>query len=173
VTAATSRPRTTRSSFRRRDVEHPEERLHGIAAIEAPDTSTVVFKLSSRRLPPEQPWPRRGTSSIPRIPGQGSELLQTKRPWLWPFKFKSHTRGSAFEVSGIRLLREGPAYLAGYSSSSARKRPCAPPPSGSGRAYIEFRDLPNAVVEAIRSSSRQGFRPDDAMVEVGIAINNT
>ena len=68
-----------------------------------------------------------------------------------PFKFKSYTRGSTFE--GERnpdyFIKDRP-YLDGYKFFISPETSVRAAAIRSGRAYIEFRDMPNAEVEAIK-----------------------
>ena len=79
-----------------------------------------------------------------------------------PFKFKSYTRGS--HVRGreqqSRLLRQGSPYLDGYKFFISPETSVRAAAIRSGRAYIEFRDLPNRgggdqAAARHRSSSRK------------------
>src|SRR2546426_8158938 len=123
-----------------------------VASVEAPDSSMVVFKLkfasASLLTNLASPWnvifPKKDIDKDPNyfkahVVGSG------------PFKFKSYTRGSTFE--GERnpdyFLKDRP-YLDGYKFYISTETSVRAAAIRSGRAYIEFRNLPNAEVEAIR-----------------------
>ncbi|MBI4611553.1 MAG: ABC transporter substrate-binding protein [Candidatus Rokubacteria bacterium] len=123
-----------------------------VKAIEAPDPSTVVFRLkhpSAAFLANlASPWnvifPKKYLDKDPNyfrknVVGSG------------PFKFKSYVRGSTFE--GERnpdyFIKDLP-YLDGYKfyiSPETSERAAA---LRSGRAHTEFRGLPGSEVEAIK-----------------------
>src|SRR5256712_173601 len=148
-----------------------------IASIEPPDPSTVLFKLkfpsASLLLNLASPWnvifPKKYLDKDPNyfkanVVGSG------------PFKLKSYTRGSTFE--GERnpdyFVKDRP-YLDGYKfyiSSETSVRAAA---IRSGRAYIEFRNLPNAEVEAIRKQLGDKVAVQETPMTAwwGIAVNNT
>src|SRR5947199_5841602 len=123
-----------------------------IASIEAPDTSTVVFKLkfSSASLLNNlaSPWnviyPKKYLDRDPNY-------FKTNVVGSGPFKFKGHTRGSKFE--GERnpdyFVKDRP-YLAGYKFFISPETTVRAAAIRSGRAYIDFQDLPHPAVEAIR-----------------------
>src|SRR3989454_591222 len=123
-----------------------------IASIEAPDPITVVYKLkfASASLLGNlaSPWnviyPKKYLDRDPNyfkanVVGSG------------PFKLKSYTRGSTFE--GERnpdyFVKDRP-YLDGYKFFISTETSVRAAALRSGRAYIEFRDLPNSEVEAIK-----------------------
>jgi peptide/nickel transport system substrate-binding protein len=93
-----------------------------------------------------------------------------------PFKFKHYTRGSTFE--GERnpdyYLKDRP-YLNGYKFFISPETAVRAAAIRSGRAYIEFRDLPNAEVEAIRKQlgDKVVVQTTPMVGQFGIAINNT
>jgi hypothetical protein len=93
-----------------------------------------------------------------------------------PFKFKGYTRGSTFEGSGTPdyFIKDRP-YLDGYKFYISPRRPCGRRPFGRARAYIEFRNLPNADVEAIRKQlgTSSPCRKTPMTGQWGIAINTT
>ena len=144
--------------------------------MEAPDPHTVVFKL---KLPSgslladlASPWnvifPKKYLDKDPNyfkknVMGSG------------PFKFKGYTRGSTFE--GERnpdyFVKDRP-YLNGYKFFISTETSVRAAAIRSGRAYVEFRDLPLAEVEASRSSwaTRSWSRRPRMIGHFGIAINN-
>src|SRR5207247_2271428 len=92
-----------------------------------------------------------------------------------PFKFKSYTRGATFE--GERnpdyFVKDRP-YLNGYKFFISPETVVRAAAIRSGRAYIEFRDLPNAEVEAIRKQlgDKVVVQTTPMTGQFGIAINN-
>ena len=82
-----------------------------------------------------------------------------------PFKFKSYTRGSTFE--GERnpdyFVKDRP-YLDGYKFFISTETSVRAAAIRSGRAYIEFRDLPLSEVDVDQEAPRrQGRRPVDPL----------
>ena len=123
-----------------------------VKAIEAPDPSTVVFRLkhpSAAFLANlASPWnvifPKKYLDKDPNyfrknVVGSG------------PFKFKSYVRGSTFE--GERnpdyFIKDRP-YLDGYKFYISPETSVRAAALRSGRAHIEFRGLPGSEVEAIK-----------------------
>ena len=148
-----------------------------IASIEAPDPSTVVFKLkfpsASLLSNLASPWnviyPKKYLDKDPNyfknnVVGSG------------PFKFKSYTRGSTFE--GERnpdyFVKDRP-YLNGYKFFISTETSVRAAAIRSGRAHIEFRDLPNSEVEAIRKQlgDKIVVQSTPFVIQFGIAINNS
>jgi peptide/nickel transport system substrate-binding protein len=124
-----------------------------VQAIEAPDASTVVFKLkhpsASFLNNLASPWnvifPKKYLDKDPNhfmknVVGSG------------PFKFKSYVRGSTFE--GERnpnyFVKDRP-YLDGYKFFISPETSVRAAALRSGRAYIEFRGMPNSEVDAIKN----------------------
>jgi peptide/nickel transport system substrate-binding protein len=147
-----------------------------VARIETPDPSTVVFKLKfpSASLLDNlaSPW----NVIFPRNTWTRTRIISRPTSWVRPFKLKSYTRGSTFEGERNRdyFVKDRP-YLDGTSSSSAPRRPFGAAAIRSGRAYIEFRDLPSAEVDAIRKQLGDKVAVQTTAVtgQWGIAINNT
>jgi peptide/nickel transport system substrate-binding protein len=122
-----------------------------IASIETPDPSTVVFKakyasaslLGNLASPWNVIYPKKYLDKDPNY-------FKTNVMGSGPFKFKSYTRGSTFE--GERnpdyFVKDRP-YLNGYKFFISTETSVRAAAIRSGRAYIEFRDLPNSEVEAI------------------------
>src|SRR5882762_4124713 len=123
-----------------------------VTSVEAPDPSTVVFKLkfpsASLLLNLASPWnviyPKKYLDKDPNyfmknVMGSG------------PFKFKSYTPGSTFE--GERnpdyFVKDRP-YLDGYKFFVSTETSVRAATLRSGRAWIEFRTMPLAEVESIR-----------------------
>ncbi len=148
-----------------------------VTSIEAPDASTVVFKLkfpsASLLLNLASPWnviyPKKYLDKDPNyfmknVMGSG------------PFKFKSYTPGASFE--GERnpdyFVKDRP-YLNGYKFFISTETSVRAAAIRSGRAYIEFRDLPLAEVEAIKKQlgDKVAVQHTPMTGQWGIAINNT
>ena len=147
-----------------------------VTSVEAPDASTVVFKLkfpsASLLLNLASPWnviyPKKYLDKDPNyfmknVMGSG------------PFKFKSYTPGASFE--GERnpdyFVKDRP-YLNGYKFFISTETSVRAAAIRSGRAYIEFRDLPNAEVEAIKKQlgDKVAIQHTPMTGQWGIAINN-
>jgi peptide/nickel transport system substrate-binding protein len=148
-----------------------------VTTVEAPDASTVVFKLkypsASLLLNLASPWnviyPKKYLDKDPNyfmknVMGSG------------PFKFKSYTPGASFE--GERnpdyFVKDRP-YLNGYKFFISTETSVRAAAIRSGRAYIEFRDLPSAEVEAIKKQlgDKVAVQHTPMTGQWGIAINNT
>ena len=148
-----------------------------VASVEAPDPSTVVFKLkfpsASLLLNLASPWnviyPKKYLDKDPNyfknnVVGSG------------PFKFKSYTRGSTFE--GERnpdyFVKDRP-YLDGYKFFISTETSVRAAAIRSGRAHIEFRNLPDAEVEGIRKQlgDKVVVQHTPFVIQFGIAINNS
>src|SRR5713101_1213080 len=148
-----------------------------IASIEAPDPITVVFKLkfASASLLGNlaSPWnviyPKKYLDRDPNyfkanVVGSG------------PFKLKSYTRGSTFE--GERnpdyFVKDRP-YLDGYKFFISTETSVRAAALRSGRAWIEFRTMPLAEVEAIRKTLGDKVVVQDTAATglFGIAMNQT
>jgi peptide/nickel transport system substrate-binding protein len=148
-----------------------------VASIEAPDPATVVFKLKfpSASLIDNlaSPWnviyPKRLLDKDPNhflknVLGSG------------PFKFKAYTRGATFE--GERnpdyFIKDRP-YLNGYKFFISPETAVRAAAIRSGRAYIEFRDLPLSEAEAIKKQlgDKVVVQHTPMVGQFGIAINNT
>src|SRR5687767_11915422 len=123
-----------------------------ITSIETPDATTIVFKLKHPAASLldnfASPWnviyPKKYLDKDPNhfmknVVGSG------------PFKFKNYTRGSTFE--GERNpsyhVKDRP-YLDGYKFFISTETSVRAAAIRSGRAYIEFRDLPISEVDAIK-----------------------
>jgi peptide/nickel transport system substrate-binding protein len=154
-------------------------KLHytAIASIEAPDASTVVFKLKhpSASLLDNlaSPWnvifPKKYLDQDPNyfmknVVGSG------------PFKLKNYTRGSTFE--GVRnpdyFIKDRP-YLDGYKFFISTETSVRAAAIRSGRAYIEFRDLPLSEVDAIKKhlGDKVAVQETPIVGQFGIAMQNT
>ena len=148
-----------------------------VASVEAPDASTVVFKLkfpsASLLNNLASPWnviyPKKYLDKDPNyfmknVVGSG------------PFKLKSYTRGSTFE--GERnpdyFVKDRP-YLDGYKFFISTETSVRAAAIRSGRAHIEFRDLPGAEVEAIKKQlgDKIAVQEVSATGWWGLHVNNT
>ena len=148
-----------------------------IASIETPDPSTVVFKakyasaslLGNLASPWNVIYPKKYLDKDPNY-------FKTNVMGSGPFKFKSYTRGSTFE--GERnpdyFVKDRP-YLNGYKFFISTETSVRAAAIRSGRAYIEFRDLPNSEVEAIKKQlgDKIVVQSTPFVIQFGIAINNT
>jgi peptide/nickel transport system substrate-binding protein len=148
-----------------------------IERIEAPDASTVVFKLkfpsASLLANLASPWnviyPKKYLDKDPNY-------FKTNVVGSGPFKFKNYTRGATFE--GERnpdyFIKDRP-YLDGYKFFISPETSVRAAAIRSGRAYIEFRDLPNSEVEAIKKQlgNKVTVQETPMVGQFGIAINNT
>ena len=147
-----------------------------IKSIEAPDASTVVFKLkfpsASLLANLASPWnvifPKSYLDKDPNY-------FKTHVLGSGPFKFKGYTRGSTFE--GERnpdyFVKDRP-YLDGYKFYISPETSVRASAIRSGRAYIEFRNLPSAEVEAIRKQlgDKVSVQETPMTGQWGIGINN-
>jgi peptide/nickel transport system substrate-binding protein len=148
-----------------------------IERVEAPDPQTAVFKLKfpSASLLDNlaSPWnviyPKKYLDKDPNyfmknVVGSG------------PFKFKSYTRGATFE--GERnpdyFVKDRP-YLNGYKFFISPETSVRAAAIRSGRAYIEFRDLPNSEVDAIKKQlgDKVAVQETSQVGQFGIAMQNT
>src|SRR5262245_12535565 len=148
-----------------------------IQSIEAPDPATVVFKLkypsASLLNNLASPWnviyPKQYLDKDPNY-------FKTHVVGSGPFKFKSYVRGATFE--GERnpdyFVKDRP-YLNGYKFFISPETSVRAAAIRSGRAYIEFRDLPNSEVEAIRKQlgDKVTVQHTPMTGQFGIALNNT
>src|SRR5438552_8287566 len=148
-----------------------------VERVDAPDPSTVVFKLkfpsASMLANLASPW----TVIFPKkYLDQDPNYFKTHVVGSGPFKFKSYTRGSTFE--GERnpdyFVKDRP-YLDGYKFYISPETSVRAAAIRSGRAYIEFRHLPYADVEAIRKQlgDKVVVQQTPLVINFGIAINNT
>jgi len=148
-----------------------------VTSVEAPDPGTVVFNLkfpsASLLAGLASPWnvifPKKYLDKDPNY-------FKTNAIGSGPFKFKSYTRGSTFE--GERnpdyFVKDRP-YLNGYKFFISTETSVRAAAVRSGRAYIEFRDLPNTEVEAIKKQlgDKIVVQTTPFVIQFGIAINNT
>ncbi len=151
--------------------------LSAISSVETPDPSTVVFKLkfpsASLLGNLASPWnviyPKKYLDKDPNyfkanVVGSG------------PFKFKNYVRGSTFE--GERnpdyFVKDRP-YLDGYKFYISPETAVRAAALRSGRAWIEFRTMPAAEVDAIRKTlgDKVVVQETPGTGLFGIAMNNT
>ena len=148
-----------------------------VTSVEAPDPATVVFKLkfpsASLLSNLASPW---NVIFPKKYLDQDPNYFKTHVVGSGPFKFKNFTRGSTFE--GERnpdyFVKDRP-YLDGYKFFISPETSVRAAAIRSGRAYIEFRNLPNAEVEAIRKQlgDKVAVQETPMTGQWGIAINNT
>jgi ABC-type dipeptide transport system, periplasmic component len=148
-----------------------------VERVEAPDPATVIFKLKfpSASLLDNlaSPWnvifPKKYLDKDPNY-------FKTNVMGSGPFKFKNYTRGSTFE--GERnpdyFVKDRP-YLDGYKFFISPETSVRAAAIRSGRAYIEFRNLPSAEVDAIRKQLGDKIVVQETPMtgQWGIAVNNT
>ena len=148
-----------------------------VKSIEAPDAGTVVFhlKFPSASLLDNlgSPWnviyPKKYLDKDPNY-------FKTNVVGSGPFKFKHYTRGATFE--GERnpdyFVKDRP-YLDGYKFFISPETSVRAAAVRSGRAYIEFRDLPKSEAEAIQKQLGDKIVVQEVPATGwwGIAINNT
>ncbi len=148
-----------------------------VASIEAPDPGTVVFKLkfpsASLLSNLASPWnviyPKKYLDKDPNY-------FKTNVVGSGPFKFKSYTRGSTFE--GVRnpdyFVKDRP-YLDGYKFYISPETSVRAAALRSGRAFIEFRTMPAAEVDAIRKTlgDKVVVQETPGTGLFGIAMNQT
>jgi peptide/nickel transport system substrate-binding protein len=148
-----------------------------IDRVEAPDAATVVFRLKypSASLLDNlaSPWnviyPKKYLDKDPNY-------FKTNVVGSGPFKLKGYTRGSTFE--GVRnpdyFVKDRP-YLDGYKFFISTETSVRAAAIRSGRAYIEFRDLPLSEVDAIRKQlgDKVVVQETPMIGQFGIGIQNT
>ena len=123
-----------------------------VERVEAPDPTTVVFKVkfpsASLLANLASPW---NVIYPKKYLDQDPNYFKTRVLGSGPFKFKSYVHGSTFE--GERnpsyFVKDRP-YLDGYKFFISTETSVRAAAIRSGRAYVEFRDLPLAEVEAIK-----------------------
>jgi len=154
-----------------------KEAYTAVERIDAPDPTTVVFKLkfpsASLLGNLASPWnviyPKKYLDKDPNY-------FKTNVVGSGPFKFKNYTRGSTFE--GERnpdyFIKDRP-YLDGYKFFISPETSVRAAAIRSGRAYIEFRDMPNAEVESIKKQlgDKVAVQQTPMVGQFGVLINNT
>jgi peptide/nickel transport system substrate-binding protein len=148
-----------------------------VERIDAPDPTTVVFKLkfpsASLLSNLASPWnvifPKKYLDKDPNY-------FKTNVVGSGPFKFKNYTRGATFE--GERnpdyFVKDRP-YLDGYKFFISPETSVRAAAIRSGRAYIEFRDMPNSEVDAIKRQlgDKVTVQQTPMVGQFGVLINNT
>src|SRR5881628_57577 len=148
-----------------------------VRSVEAHDPTTVVFNLkfpsASLLTNLASPWnviyPKKYLDKDPNY-------FKTNVVGSGPFKFKSHTRGSTFE--GERnpdYFIKDRTYLDGYKFFVSTETSVRAAAIRSGRAYIEFRTMPQSEVETIRKQLGDKVVVQDTPATgiFGIAVNQT
>jgi peptide/nickel transport system substrate-binding protein len=148
-----------------------------IERVEAPDPATVVFKLKhpSGSLLDNlaSPW---NVIYPKKYLDQDPNYFMKNAIGSGPFKFKGYTRGSTFE--GVRnpdyFVKDRP-YLDGYKFFISTETAVRAAAIRSGRAYIEFRDLPLSEVEAIKKhlGDKVLVQETPMVGQFGVAMQNT
>src|SRR5436305_1816905 len=123
-----------------------------IERIEAPDPATVVFKLkfpsASLLANLASPW---NVIFPKKYLDQDPNYFKTHVVGSGPFRFKNYTRGSNFEgESNPDYVVKDRPYLDGYKFYISPETSVRAAAVRSGRAYIEFRDLPKSEADAIQ-----------------------
>jgi peptide/nickel transport system substrate-binding protein len=145
--------------------------------VEAPDPATVVFKLkhpaASLLDNLASPW---NVIYPKKYLDQDPNYFMKNAIGSGPFKLKGYTRGSTFE--GVRnpdyFVKDRP-YLDGYKFFISTETAVRAAAIRSGRAYIEFRDLPLSEVDAIKKQlGDKVLVQETPMVgQFGVAMQNT
>jgi peptide/nickel transport system substrate-binding protein len=148
-----------------------------VERVETPDPQTVVFRLkfpsASLLLNLASPWnvifPKKYLDKDPNY-------FKTNPPvGSGPFKFKAYTRGSTFE--GERnpdyFVKDRP-YLDGYKFFISTETSVRAAAIRSGRAYIEFRNLPDTEADAIKKhlGDKVVVQSTPFVINFGITIHN-
>ena len=123
-----------------------------VEKVEAPDHATIVFRLkfpsASLLANLASPW---NVIYPKKYLEQDPNYFKANVVGSGPFKFKSFMRGSTFE--GVRnpdYFVKGRPYLDGYKFFISPETSVRAAAIRSGRASIEFRNLPLSEVEAIK-----------------------
>jgi len=154
-----------------------KQHYSAVASVEAPDAATVVFRLkfpsasllANLASPSNVIFPKKYLDKDPNY-------FKTNVMGSGPFRFKSYTRGSTFE--GERnpdyFIKDRP-YLNGYKFFISTETSVRAAAIRSGRAHIEFRDLPQAEVDAIRKQlgDKIVVQQTPFVIHFDITINNT
>ncbi len=150
---------------------------NAVSSVEAPDPSTVVFKLkfpsASLLGNLASPW---NVIYPKKYLDRDANYFKSNVVGSGPFKFKSYTRGATFE--GERnpdyFIKDRP-YLDGYKFFISTETAVRAAAIRSGRAYVEFRTFPLSEVEAIRKQLGDKVVVQDTPATglFGIAMNQT
>jgi peptide/nickel transport system substrate-binding protein len=148
-----------------------------VERVEAPDPETIVFKLkfpsASLLANLASPW---NVIYPKKYLDQDPNYFKTHVVGSGPFKFKSYVHGSTLE--GERnpdyFVKDRP-YLDGFKFFISTETSVRASAIRSGRAYIEFRDLPLAEVEAIKKQLGDKIAVQQTAVTAswGIAVNQS
>jgi len=148
-----------------------------VESVGAPDATTVVFKLKypSASLMDNlaSPW---NVIFPKKILDKDLNYFLKNVMGSGPFKFKAYTRGSTFEAerNPDYFVKDRP-YLNGYKFFISPETTVRAAAIRSGRAYIEFRDLPLSEVEAIKRQlgDKVTVQHTPLVGQWGVAIQNT
>jgi peptide/nickel transport system substrate-binding protein len=148
-----------------------------VERVEALDPETLVFKLkfpsASLLANLASPW---NVIYPKKYLDQDPNYFKTHVVGSGPFKFKSYVHGSTLE--GERnpdyFVKDRP-YLDGFKFFISTETSVRASAIRSGRAYIEFRDLPLAEVEAIKKQLGDKVAVQQTAVTAswGIAVNQS
>lgn len=148
-----------------------------VSSIDALDPGTVVFKLKfpSASLLDNlaSPW---NVIYPKKYLDKDRNYFMKNVMGTGPFKFKNYTRGATFE--GVRnpdyFVKDRP-YLDSYKFFISPETSVRAAAIRSGRAYIEFRDLPNSEVGAIKKQlgDKVVVQQTPMVGQFGIGMNNT
>jgi peptide/nickel transport system substrate-binding protein len=148
-----------------------------IASVEAPDSTTVVFRLKFPSASLLENLAAPGNVIFPKkYLDKDPNHFKTNVVGSGPFKLKNYVRGSTFE--GERnpdyFVRDRP-YLDGYKFFISPETAVRAAALRSGRAWIEFRTMPEAEVAAIKKTlgDRVVVQDTPATGLFGIAMNQT
>jgi peptide/nickel transport system substrate-binding protein len=148
-----------------------------VERVDAPDPSTVVFKLkfpsASMLANLASPW---NVIFPKKYLDQDPNYFKTHVVGSGPFKFKSYTRGSTFEGErNLDYFVKDRPYLDGYKFYISPETSVRAAAIRSGRAYVEFRHLPTPEVEAIKKQLGDKITVQETPMtgQWGVAINNT
>jgi peptide/nickel transport system substrate-binding protein len=154
-----------------------KEHYTAILKVEAPDASTVVFKLkfpsASLLENLASPWnviyPKKYLDKDPNY-------FMKNAIGSGPFKFKGYTRGSTFEGerNPAYHVKDRP-YLNGYKFFISTETSVRAAAVRSGRAYIEFRDLPHSETDAMKKQlgDKIVIQETPMIGQFGFAMQNT
>src|SRR5215510_6101514 len=148
-----------------------------VASVEAPVPSTVTFKL---KFPSASLLTYVASPSNVIFPkkylDQDPNYFKNNAIGSGPFKFKSYTRGSTFEAerNPDYFVKDRP-YLDGYKFFISTETSVRAAAIRSGRAYIEFRDLPDTEVESLKKQlgNKVVVQHTPFVINFGVFPNNT
>jgi peptide/nickel transport system substrate-binding protein len=148
-----------------------------IEKIDAPDATTAVFKLKfpSASLLDNLASPWNVIMSKKHLDADMNYYMKNA-VGTGPFKFKAYTPGSTFE--GERnpdyFVKDRP-YLNGYKFFISTETAVRAAAIRSGRAYIEFRDLPHSEVDSMKKQlgDKVVVQETPMIGQFGFAMQNT